>query len=455
MANHVTSFDKLTQYHPGEFPHNEMKASSYQPPWKRLSLQDGERRISVTHTTWQLSYFTYYSKSFCFLITCCRRPHLCDRPSHQTSASAPTYAALFERAIKLSTFLDIGREKMIRRPRATIRSPRLLGKKISKEEPAVGTLGGGVVVPCVGHFTQCGRRHAANEDRVVHSTLPAAMGMDETEMLSFQDMLSLKPEHINSEDVILAGVFDGHGGVGCVDYVSANLPKRIAEAVSKEKRTFDQLESAVMDGFKICEEDFMRHAMQTFDTSGCCALVALVHQNQLLISWAGDSRAVLYDGKYVEQLSLDHRASNQHEHRRIVENGGAVLNNRLQGVLSPSRSFGDIDVRVNSPEGVLISEPSVTIKLRLDESSIRKQQTFLILASDGVWDAFSNETACEIVLRALKTNGNNAEQAAARLVEDAAKVSSDDLSCVVITWSVVPWDRVSSESGGHDEGEKN
>jgi protein phosphatase 2C family protein 2/3 len=262
-------------------------------------------------------------------------------------------------------------------------------------------------------------------------------------MFSFTDMLSIQPEELELEEVRIVGVFDGHGGRGCVDFISEHIANRVAKSVSSEKRRFEKLESAVIDGFKACEDDFAVKAAKDKDNSGCCALVALLHQNQVLISWAGDCRAVYYDGKRVEQLTTDHRPSDSNEMKRIIDNGGTVCNNRLQGILAPSRCFGDMDIRATTPEGVLIAEPCVILKNNIDERAVRKQNAFMILATDGVWDVFSNDTACDVISKALKSNGYNAEAAAAKLVEEAAKASSDDLTVVVVMWNIVPWDEYS------------
>jgi len=315
----------------------------------------------------------------------------------------------------------------------------------------------GPIVPSVGHYSRCGKKHDANEDRAISTTLAAALGSNDGQMVSFADMLSLQPEELMVEDVLITGIFDGHGGNGCVDFISKNISNRIAVALSSDKRKFGDLESAVIDGFKACEDEFATLGSEQNDNSGCCALVSLVHQNQVLIAWTGDCRAVLSDGKRIEQLTVDHRASELNEQKRILDNGGNVTNKRINGILSPSRGFGDLDIRCSTPEGVLISEPAVVTKSAIDERAIRKQSAFMILATDGIWDVIDNEPACDIVAKALKANGNNAEAAAMKLVEEASRLSWDDLTATVVTWNVVPWDTYSGimrESVNSDEGEK-
>lgn len=49
----------------------------------------------------------------------------------------------------------------------------------------------------------------------------------------------------------------------------------------------------------------------------------------------------------------------------------------------------------------VISEPEVTVTDRV------KEDEFLILASDGLWDVVSNETACNVVRMCLKGKVNS------------------------------------------------
>lgn len=84
----------------------------------------------------------------------------------------------------------------------------------------------------------------------------------------------------------------------------------------------------------------------------------------------------------------------------------------------------------------VISEPEVTIWKRTGLDS------FLIMASDGLWDVVSNEFACKIVSRCLHgqtkrsysddLNGS-AVEAAALLAELAiARGSKDNVSVIVV-----------------------
>lgn len=267
----------------------------------------------------------------------------------------------------------------------------------------------------------------------------------------------MNPDDVLAENVLVAGVFDGHGGTGCVDFVAENLCDRIAKALPKDGRKLHHLEDAITEGFEACDDDYMRHAQETFDNSGCCALMAFVHQTDIVVGWIGDCRAVLYDGSEARALTVDHRPHEEGEYTRITKLGGEITNNRINGVLAPSRCFGDRDIRLKSNEGVLTSEPSIVTVTSLKSTFTSKRNAFVILATDGVWDVLSNVDACEIVNKALKLNNYNPEVAALRLVEAASVLTSDDISACILTWSVVPWDvhvGAVRDSYMSDEGEK-
>jgi len=110
---------------------------------------------------------------------------------------------------------------------------------------------------------------------------------------------------------------------------------------------------------------------------------------------------------------------------------------RVLGVLAMSRAIGD-----NYLKPYVISEPEVMVTERTEEDEC------LILASDGLWDVVSNETACGVVrmcLKAQKPPGSPGSDVAAdgsdRACSDAsilltklalARHSSDNVSVVVV-----------------------
>lgn len=141
--------------------------------------------------------------------------------------------------------------------------------------------------------------------------------------------------------------------------------------------------------------------------AGCTAVVALMHQGQLYVANAGDSRAVACKGGKAEALSFDHKPTQETERHRIVTAGGFVSEiggvARVNANLNLSRAIGDLRYKINRslpPSGQIITaEPDVTV------TKIEKEHEFVILACDGVWDVMSNQEAVDFVRERLAPPG--------------------------------------------------
>jgi len=139
--------------------------------------------------------------------------------------------------------------------------------------------------------------------------------------------------------------------------------------------------------------------------------------------------AVARLGRNTIQLTKDHRPTDPAEKARIYAAGGIIKGGRVMGVLAPSRGFGDLDVKRKAPSpDVIISQPDIN-EYTLD--GVKGLPTFVILATDGIWDAMSGEKACDIVAKSLAKH-NDEEAAARKLCQVAAELNSDDCSAVVV-----------------------
>ena len=153
---------------------------------------------------------------------------------------------------------------------------------------------------------------------------------------------------------------------------------------------------------------------------GSTAIVALIHENTLLVANAGDSRAVLASGGKYIPLSTDHKPERIDEKKRIEALGGKVIHFgtwRVQGILSISRSFGD---RMLRP--YVIAEPDVITR------TIEAADDYVILATDGVWDVITSQEAVDICMEF-----GSPVKSAQVLVETAtARKSGDNITALVI-----------------------
>eukprot|EP00924_Labyrinthula_sp_SR-Ha-C_P012575 snap_masked-scaffold_10-processed-gene-10.24-mRNA-1 protein AED:1.00 eAED:1.00 QI:0/-1/0/0/-1/1/1/0/358 len=233
-----------------------------------------------------------------------------------------------------------------------------------------------------------------------------------------------------------AGVFDGHGGTDCAQWVSTNFSRFIKKYFS-DPRSWDDGEEVIANLFAEVEDEFMTMAEEEDETSGSCATAILIKGYEAIIANIGDCRAVAgfpavgNGNKGFKQLTNDHRADLLLEKERIGNAGGNefVRSGRILS-LEPSRTFGDLDIKEianTSRRNILISQPEVK-KVRMVKDA------FIIVATDGLWDTVSNEMAVNFTRNMLASTGDPAFVASC-LVELAAKrQSEDDITITIVAW---------------------
>ncbi|KAF5733835.1 protein phosphatase 2C 37 [Tripterygium wilfordii] len=205
------------------------------------------------------------------------------------------------------------------------------------------------------------------------------------------------------------GVFDGHGG----SIVAMKCKDRLHQIVKEEldacggepvewkhamERSFASMDAEVQQGsVNDPKKSNGRCDLQTpkCDAVGSTAVVAVVTPDKIVVSNCGDSRAVLCRNGVATPLSSDHKPDRPDELARIEAAGGRVIywdGARVLGVLAMSRAIGD-----NYLKPYVIPDPEVTVTERTAEDEC------LILASDGLWDVVSNDTACGVARMCLRS----------------------------------------------------
>lgn len=229
----------------------------------------------------------------------------------------------------------------------------------------------------------------------------------------------------------LFGVFDGHGGKSAAEFAADNMPRIVAEELERSARGGGRaaVEGAVRRAYLRTDEEFSSSSKNREQAGGgACCVTALLREGgrQLVVSGAGDCRAVLSRGGRAEALTDDHRASRQDERDRIEAlKGGLVLNCRgtwrVQGTLAVSRGIGDAHLKP-----WVVAEPETTTV------DVGADCELLILASDGLWDKVGNQEAVDAARVAASSSGD-LPAACRRLVEMAvSRGSSDDISVLVV-----------------------
>lgn len=225
----------------------------------------------------------------------------------------------------------------------------------------------------------------------------------------------MEDEHILAVPLLrgrvwLSAVFDGHGGYEVAYFIRTSLVNALcctnawmqydrATASDDNESEADAhlLGEAVSEALCVCE----KHVLTDLATlAGSTAIVVLVTPRHIVTVNVGDSRACLLRSTgIVQTLSRDHKPLHAAETERILRAGGRIdrAENRVElpvsfqsGTfivsLAMSRAVGDRAFKLNTRfpprEQCVACIPEVSVVPR------GSGQLLLLLASDGVWDAF-------------------------------------------------------------------
>ena len=231
------------------------------------------------------------------------------------------------------------------------------------------------------------------------------------------------------------GIYDGHGGNKCSEYLRDNLHKLILNDINFP----ENVELAIKNGFKNAEKNFFNEFAldhtdknNILDRSGSCAVTILFVDDMIYVANVGDSRAIFSENNgsnYIE-VTEDHKPNNPKEKIRIVKNGGHVYQSQtvingaekenlngqillgpyrvLPGRLSVSRTIGDIEAKNESFGGnpnVIICEPDIFIY-----DLKRNKIDFFIMGCDGIFDQMTNDEIIDCAWMILNNNNKNLDK---------------------------------------------
>lgn len=244
-------------------------------------------------------------------------------------------------------------------------------------------------------------------------------------------------------------VFDGHAGKQCARWSGSNLHNLLHENIMKDN--CNDLREGLNKTFIEADKEISK--IKGIGSSGCTAAVAILrweeevdgeegeegeenenkneginregkfefiptrrHKRILYTANVGDTRIVLSRGGKAIRLSYDHKGSDVNEVKRIFRQGGVVLGGRVNGVLAVSRSLGDIYLKDH-----VIGIPYTTM------TEIKKEDEFVIIGCDGLWDVCTDEKAISLI-RGIK----DAQRASEVLTEYAMKRGTTDNVTVMV-----------------------
>ena len=236
---------------------------------------------------------------------------------------------------------------------------------------------------------------------------------------------------VRYNDIILYGVFDGHGGHRVAESLTRLLPIYIFKELHEVNLSNqNRVNSAINKAFLKLDKYFFDNEY----TEGSTAVVAMVINSKIYIINLGDSRCLLVKNGKVLQATQDHKPNSFAELIRVKSTGSFVSNvgtPRLGGMLTVSRSVGDMELKTRDGQKVYLGENAPVSPLpSVSKYNVTTNggQVYLVMATDGLWDVLSNQEIASL----LATNqGNVNEFFKAALGVAEARGSTDNITILV------------------------
>eukprot|EP00892_Ulva_mutabilis_P004092 jgi/Ulvmu1/2054/UM120_0050.1 len=263
---------------------------------------------------------------------------------------------------------------------------------------------------------------------------------------------------------IYAAVFDGHGGDAVAQWLNENLHEFVKPALAQSNNYQAAMEAA----FHAADTeilDYLERASaegETITGAGSTASVVVTRANEIVTANIGDSSAILMRRGQQLMLTQPHRVYGKSdiakaEIQRVQDAGGWVSRDgRVCDVLAVSRAFGDWEFKGKGLSTLLkagveeewwdqdwadtakftsdpvIATPAVTQTAISEEAG----DEFLVVATDGLWDFYSQNDAMRYAREAIKA-GVSAQDVAENLVDRSLKrYTSDNVAVIVVKF---PW----------------
>jgi len=199
------------------------------------------------------------------------------------------------------------------------------------------------------------------------------------------------------------GVYDGHGG----DAASSWCKQKMHLNLVKQPEFPDNMAAAMRTALLQTDREFLNKFPKSSLDDGSTVVFAVIelHSSRLIVANAGDSRGVISRSGVAEALSDDHKPDRPDERARVEAHGGMVQQASLFGkFMGPYRVYtrvrtGGLAVSRGLGDGLLKQNDLVIAEPEIREIHLAPGDEFMVLATDGVWDVFSNQQVVDFVRR--------------------------------------------------------
>ncbi|KAI0565549.1 protein phosphatase 2C [Gracilaria domingensis] len=241
-------------------------------------------------------------------------------------------------------------------------------------------------------------------------------------------------EHVSVASSVYL-VLDGHGPEGDAIAMRAahNLSRHVVDRLDKlqsgpaNTRHHTALRAAFAATAELVDTQPAAHA------AGTTASAVVLERDVLTVANIGDSDVVLSTHGQAKLVSFRHRPSEQDEKQRMLKCGAIVSNGYVcdtndppSKMISITRAFGDLDVRALG----VVPLPQIATYAINDGD-------FVILATDGLWDAHGGVTpqaAVDVVKRCFEAGGDvsTAVEKLVGMAKGRYRLPIDDLTITLV-----------------------
>jgi len=265
-------------------------------------------------------------------------------------------------------------------------------------------------------------RHAS-EDIIATS---AAMQGYRIDMEDHHTICLRLPNHPNHAFI---GLYDGHSGSAASKFLSEKFWREIDLLTEITRSNLDDI-------VRTMDEHWSKDPRRAEGSTVLFAVIERPNDNskfyKVLVGWGGDSRGIaVKDGKY-EELTIDHKPSNPEEKARIENANGWVNNDRVDGELAVSRSFGDWNMKDDNNGTLKYHELKVTCVLEFKEIEL-KEGDCVLLSCDGLTEQLENTDIFDKLMELRKKHPKDADIVLDGLMQTAKHSGSkDNMSTILV-----------------------
>ncbi|KAK9718117.1 cysteinyl-tRNA synthetase [Basidiobolus ranarum] len=198
------------------------------------------------------------------------------------------------------------------------------------------------------------------------------------------------PKFRSSDNECLFALFDSlnvkQGGSVFSKYLNDWFTFHFISELKKLRGSSETAEDALRRTFLGIEKELGTFAIEEGRNAGASALVIYICDKTLYVANVGDALAVISRGNSAQLISTRHSAWSQKEINRIRDSGGWISPNGLVGgQVGVSRCFGQFNML-----------PAINANPTIQTVKLGEHDEFVIMASKGLWDYVSYQTAVDI-----------------------------------------------------------